>query len=71
MRKMLHLGSCLLLAVLVLAAVLILPAKAAAVPVLNPKAPAFIFEGAVEYAIYFTVTDGEGLSQEDMGLVTY
>lgn len=71
MRKMLHLGSCLLLAVLVLAAVLILPAKAAAVPVLTPKSPAFVFEGAVEYAIYFTVTDGEDLSQEDMGLVTY
>ena len=71
MRKMLRWSSCLLLTVLVLAAMLILPAKASATPVLTPKAPAVVFEGAVEYAIYFTVTDGDELILEDMGLVTY
>ena len=71
MKKMLRWSSCLLLAVLVLTALVIFPGRAAAVPVLNPKSPAVVFEGAVEYAIFFTVTDGEGLSMDDMGLVTY
>lgn len=51
--------------------VMLLPARASAVPVLTPKSPAVVFEGAVEYAIFFTVTDGEDLTTEDMGLVTY
>lgn len=67
MKKMLKWGSGLLL----LALILMIPVKAAAVPVLNPKSAAVVFEGAVEYAIYFTVTDGDDLSMEDMGLVTY
>ena len=71
MKKILRCGSSLLMTALVLIVLLIFPAKAVAVPVLNPKAPAVVFEGAVEYAIYFTVTDGENLSLEDMGLVTY
>lgn len=71
MKKMLRWGSGLLLLVLMLAALLILPVNASAVPVLNPKSAAVVFEGAVEYAIYFTVTDGENISMDDMGLVTY
>ena len=71
MKTMLRWCSCTVLMAVVLAAMLILPAKASAVPVLNPKSPAVVFEGAVEYAVFFTVTDGENLSTEDMGLVTY
>lgn len=66
---MLRWCGCVLLMVLVLAAMPLLPASA--LPVLTPKSPAVVFEGAVEYAIFFTVTDGEGLSAQDMGLVTY
>lgn len=70
MKKTLRLGSCVLLAVLVLTALLVMPAKAA-VPTISPKSAAVVFEGAVEYAVFFTVTDAEGVGLEDMGLVTY
>lgn len=71
MRKMLCWSSSLLLVAVTLAALLFLPTKAAAVPALTPKYPAVVFEGAVEYAIFFTVSDAEGLSSENMGLLTY
>lgn len=67
MKKILQWASGLLLLTLIF----LLPVRAAAVPVLNPKSAAVVFEGAVEYAVYFTVTDGDDLSLEDMGLVTY
>lgn len=59
-----------LLSLLVMAVFLFFPCKAAAVPTLTPKYPSVVFEGAVKYAVFFTVT-GDVLPAEDMGLLTY
>jgi hypothetical protein len=56
MKQKCNAGSVLLPSLLVLAVFLLFPNKAAAAPVLTPKYPSVVFEGAVKYAVFFTAT---------------